>query len=124
MDYKIIKIFRKPHLAYLAIIVVTILLGMPTSDIDTTSVPFINDKVVHATVFAGLGFLWHQYKKSIIGVSFGLFLYAVGSEIMQYLLPESFGRSFDVMDIVADVYGILLGIVVSIIVNSKFGDLK
>jgi VanZ family protein len=124
VDYKIIKILRKPHLSYTAIIVVTILLGMPTSDIDTTSVPFINDKIVHATVFAGLGFLWHQYKRNVLGVALALFLYAVSSEIMQYLLPQSFGRTFDLMDILADVAGIILGIIVSIIVNSKVGDLK
>lgn len=105
----------KPYLAVAAMVCVCVLLFAPSSGLPADTPRWINDKVAHGTVFTGLGFLWMQYLRKP-GLTFLLLaLFAFFTEIVQYLLPASFLRSFDLKDIVADVTGILVGLVVSVV---------
>jgi VanZ family protein len=69
----------------------------------------INDKTAHFVAFAGFAIIWllvkMDYVKVIIaGIAFGIFI-----EYWQGILPESFHRSFEVLDMVADGIGTLIG---------------
>ncbi len=69
------------------------------------------DKVVHLCIFAFLGFsLSMSFKK--LNVKYFLliiFLYGLGTEILQEVMHM--GRSFELLDIVADVVGACLGLI-------------
>ena len=73
------------------------------------------DKVVHAVVFAGLMVLGASGRRGAAPRSLsaelrtlilGLSIYAVAIEVCQHLLPW---RSFEILDLVADGLGIVLG---------------
>lgn len=103
----------QPYLAAAATVCVCILLFAPSSGLPADTPRWINDKVAHGIVFAGLGFLWMQYLQKR-GLAFLLLVFfAFFTEIVQYFLPASFSRSFDLMDVVADATGILAGWVLS-----------
>lgn len=104
---------RKPYLAVAATACVCILLFSPSSDLPEETPRWINDKVAHATVFAGLAFLWMQYARKATRVACMLGAFAFLTEVIQYLLPTSFARSFDGKDILADGVGVLLGLLAS-----------
>ncbi len=103
----------KPYPAITATVCVCVLLFAPSTDLPADTPVWINDKVAHGIVFAGLSFLWMQCLRKEGRVFFILLVFAFSTEIVQYLLPASFLRSFDLKDIVADVTGVLLGLVVS-----------
>ena len=107
---KLFEWFRQPYLSVVATVSVTLLLAMPAGEVEASRYPMLNDKLAHGLVFAGLGFLWLQYIRKAPPVILGLVLYAVGTEVLQYLLPASFQRSFDLKDIVADLCGLSIGI--------------
>lgn len=104
---------RKPYLAVMATVCVCILLFAPSSDLPDDTPAWINDKVAHGTVFAGLGFLWMQCLRNRSLVFLLLTGFAFFTETVQYLLPGSFLRSFDLKDIAADLAGVLAGLAVS-----------
>ncbi len=104
---------HKPHLAVTATVCVCILLFSPSTDLPDDTPPWINDKVAHGMVFAGLSFLWMQYLQKQNRVLGLLVAFAFLTEIIQYVLPASFLRSFDVKDIAADLTGVLAGWVMS-----------
>lgn len=112
-------LLRKPYLAVAATVCVCILLFAPSSDLPDDTPRWINDKVAHATVFAGLAFLWMHYLRKAVTVLVLLLAFAFLTEIVQYLLPASFSRSFDLKDIVADLAGILVGLVVSAVLIKR-----
>ena len=114
MDYKIIfSWLKQPFLAYAATVGVTVLLALPAGEIEPSRFPMLNDKLAHGLVFAGLAFLWMQYLNKAPKVILGLALYAVGTEVLQFLLPSTFQRSFDPKDIIADLCGLSIGLSVS-----------
>jgi len=114
----------KPHLAIVATVGVCILLFAPASDLPDNTPTWINDKVAHGTVFAGLGFLWMQYFQKSPRVILVLLAFAFFTEIVQYLLPASFLRSFDLKDIVADGIGMVAGLGVSVVFDWVMPDRK
>lgn len=72
----------------------------------------ISDKVAHFAVFGLWSFLAlfkqeNYVKIGVCGISFGLLI-----ECIQKNLPESFHRSFDLLDIVADSIGVMLGLII------------
>jgi VanZ family protein len=83
------------------------------------------DKFLHGLEFGGLGFLLalgffrtlHHSMKLRIGVSWGAGL-VLGTldEFHQYFVP---GRQSDVLDLLADVVGIALGVLVFIVIARK-----
>lgn len=107
--------FQNGYLPVFAVFLACYLLFSPSANlVDVEGMGFhINDKVAHGIVFTGLSFLWTQYKrKPSFTVGF-LLIFAVFTEIVQYLLPESFSRSFELKDLLADSVGIALGILLS-----------
>ncbi len=79
--------------------------GLPDSDF----LPFGQDKWAHAGLFFGFGWLWvralpaRPWLVVLAGVG-----YAVATELWQASLPT--GRSGEVLDALADVLGLALGI--------------
>jgi VanZ family protein len=88
-------------------------LGWPASDLPSLQFAYA-DKVVHFVLFFVFGFLWmialplrpgpRTWVVLITGIAF-----AIGTEIYQGLLPTN--RSADVWDVVADVFGLCMGII-------------
>ena len=79
---------------------------MPSKDLPDSD---LNDKTAHFVAFAGFAIVWllvkTDYRKVIIsGIAFGIFI-----EFWQGILPESFHRSFEVLDMIADGVGVLIG---------------
>jgi VanZ family protein len=102
------KLLKKPYFAYFATIIVAILCFMPSKNIPDIT----NDKTAHFVSFAGLSFLWMVYLYNYLKVIFGLSFFAFFIEIVQYLLPLSFHRGYDNYDILADVIGLIIGLVI------------
>lgn len=106
MIRKINSILAKPFLPIFATILLTVLCFMPSENL-----PSANDKTAHFISFMGLSFLWLNFSKKEIIVLLLCTLYGVFIEIGQFLLPESFHRSFEVLDMVADGIGVIIGYV-------------
>ena len=88
---------------------ILVLCSMPSEHIPLTE--SISDKVAHFAVFGFWSFLalWYKpnyLKVGILGITFGLLI-----ECIQKSLPESFHRSFDWIDLVADSIGVILGLI-------------
>lgn len=87
---------------------ILVLCSMPSEHIPLSE--SISDKIAHFAVFGLWSFLALWYKSNylkigILGVAFGLLI-----ECIQKSLPESFHRSFDLLDLVADSIGVILGL--------------
>ncbi|SEL86535.1 hypothetical protein SAMN04515665_12192 [Blastococcus sp. DSM 46786] len=97
-----------PQAAFaVALLVSVVVLFLPASGVPTA--PPGTDKAVHLLVFAALAGTgrWAGLPRLPLGV--GLAGYALGSELVQGLTP--LGRSMSLADVVADIAGILLGLV-------------
>jgi glycopeptide antibiotics resistance protein len=68
------------------------------------------DKLVHAFIFFTLviSFYFAFPQKKILSVFLMPFLFSIIIELLQYLMP--FGRSFDLMDVLANLTGIIIGL--------------
>ncbi|MGI9525612.1 MAG: VanZ family protein [Weeksellaceae bacterium] len=95
----------------------------PVSDLGIQlDIPFKEyiDKIVHVLMFMALGvFIYPSYPKinpwMLTGI---LVLYGISIEIMQNYLPT--GRSFELADWVADIFGIILGYLIYNTLKSRF----
>lgn len=83
---------------------------VPTPDVAPTLYPGL-DKIVHLCLFAGLGGIgaW-SLPDRLIGVAVGGMMFGLATELGQMLVPT---RSFELLDLAADVAGVVLGILVS-----------
>jgi hypothetical protein len=112
------QIFRKPYLAILVTVIACFLMFSPAPD-EELNIPdflwFINDKVVHCSMFLGIAFLWKRYFLRASWLLYVLVTFAIITEVIQYLLPTHFGRSFEMNDIFADCIGIGLGFLASVL---------
>ena len=90
----------------LAVLVSLAVLFAPASDVP--SAPLGVDKLVHATLFAGLALTgrWAGVARGLLAPV--LVLYAAASEVIQGLI----GRDATIGDLVADVVVVLLGLLV------------
>jgi VanZ family protein len=86
------------------VIVVSLIPGQKLPDVG------VSDKVEHALAYAmmTLWFTGVYSRTSYLRVALGMFVLGVGLEIAQALLP--FGRQMDILDVVANSIGIVLGI--------------
>jgi membrane associated rhomboid family serine protease len=97
--------------AFAGVVVLSlVVLFSPGSDVPT-GLP-INDKVVHATLFAALAFTGWWAGVRVRSLVLGLAAYAVGSEILQAVLPIR--RDGDYRDALADLLGVALGLVIAV----------
>ncbi len=128
---------NKKYLVYTPLVVYWIILFISTS-LPLESVPSVglSDKFMHTVAYSGLGVLLYltlsfqrKYQKLyeypirftlIIGTS-----YAIVDELHQLLVP---GRKCDIVDMVADGIGLLIGLLLIIVVRKidslKTGNLK
>lgn len=110
------RIFKKPYIAILITSIACFLMFSPAPE-DDFEIPgfldFLNDKIVHCIMFLGMSFLWKRYFYTVKWLPLFLFLFAVMTEVTQYLLPDSFKRGFEINDILADSAGIILGFLCS-----------
>lgn len=90
----------------LAVLVSLVVLFLPGSDVP--SAPPGVDKVVHLAVFALLGATGRWARIPPLPLVGGLAVYAVGSELLQGVLPIE--RDAEVLDAVVDCVGVSLGI--------------
>jgi VanZ family protein len=73
--------------------------------------PAYADKVVHLAVFAAGAWTGHRARIGSYALGVALVAHAVASELLQMtLLP---GRSGDPLDVLADVVGVVVGLVVA-----------
>ena len=106
--------YLKPHFTIFLTVVIAILCFIPSERIPDVST---DDKTAHFLAFAALGFSWFMFLKNYVKVAIGLSFFAVFIEIVQYLLPVSFHRAFDLLDILADILGIFIGFAVAFVFN-------
>ncbi|MCF6746200.1 VanZ family protein [Blastococcus sp. KM273128] len=98
-----------PQAAFaVALLVSAVVLFLPSSGVPTA--PPGTDKVVHLLVFAALAGTGRWAGMPRVPLGAALLAYAVGSELVQGLTP--IGRSMSAADVVADVVGIVLGLLV------------
>lgn len=70
-----------------------------------------SDKVTHLLLFAALALLGRYAKVPLVPLGVGLTAYAVGTEVLQAVLPIN--RRGDVGDVVADLIGLALGLLIT-----------
>lgn len=94
---------------FAAVVLVSLaVLFAPASDVP--SAPPGVDKLVHLALFAALAFTGRWSGTGVAALGGGLVSYAVASELIQGFTPLA--RSVSVMDGLADVGGIVLGLAV------------
>ena len=100
-----------------AVLVSLVVLFAPASDVPST--PFGVDKAVHVHVFAGLALTgrWAGIRRPLLANL--LIGYAALSEVVQELSP--LGRSASVGDWLADVIGLLSGLLLWALLGSRSG---
>lgn len=121
MIKRIIGFFEKPYLAVLFSLFILVLCGMPSESLPGEDV---NDKVAHFVAFAGISFLWMWVSENYLKVIILSALFGLVIEVIQGLLPESFHRSYDLMDALADGIGVFIGVVLYFIVVKILGIKK
>jgi VanZ family protein len=73
----------------------------------------VSDKVVHLTLFAVLALTGRRAHVALLPLTVGLVAYAGVSEVLQAVLPIA--RDGDVRDALADVTGVVVGLVVFVL---------
>lgn len=94
---------------------------MPGNDVPDVHIPMI-DKYVHFIIFAGFSFLWLCTIKNA-GLRSGviIFLLSVATGYLVELLQGSGitrGRSYDLMDVLADAIGGIIGVILFFLFKS------
>jgi glycopeptide antibiotics resistance protein len=105
MQHWIEKILENKWLAWAITLFIFILCTIPSSGL-----PQGNDKMAHFVAFGVWAFFWlFSYKKAkktiVLGILFGIFI-----ECWQYILPKSFHRGFEWLDMLADAIGVFIGV--------------
>ncbi|MGY1725277.1 VanZ family protein [Blastococcus sp. SYSU DS0533] len=96
-----------PQAAFaVALLLSAVVLFLPASGVPTA--PPGTDKVVHLLVFAALAVTGRWAGVPRVPLGSALLAYALGSELVQGLTP--IGRTMSVPDVVADVAGMVLGL--------------
>jgi VanZ family protein len=117
----IVKILQKPYLALLYSFLVLGLCIMPSENIPSD----VDDKMAHFVSFAGISFLWLWVSPNYMKVIIASIVFGFIIEFTQRVLPDSFHRSFDVYDGLADAVGALIGVglfyVANLLLNTKKG---
>jgi hypothetical protein len=96
-------------LPFLAVVLVSVVVLFLPASSTPTGLPPGGDTAVHLLLFAALAWTGRLAALPAAGLVPALVAYAVGSEVLQGLLP--LGRSADPRDAVVDVIGIAVGVV-------------
>ncbi|RYU95558.1 VanZ family protein [Emticicia agri] len=103
------QFFTNKYVAFAVTIAILILCSLPSREVPLST--NINDKAAHFLAFGIWSFCWQaSFGKYIQTILLG-FLYGILIESWQgYILPESFHRSFDWYDAIADGIGVIIGV--------------
>ena len=125
MQMGIKQLLEAKNLSYLSFLysaAITALLLMPVPKDTSISIPFF-DKLAHISVFAVFGLLWFlvAFKKGqaqkIVWVFTLLTFYGIVIETFQGLFVIS--RNFDLLDILANTLGLLLGMAIYFLIKKR-----
>ena len=106
------------HAAFgLVVLLSLVILFLPGDGVPTGLA--INDKVVHGTVFAALGFTGSWAGCARLPLIMGLLAYAGVSEVLQALLP--IGRDGTFGDGLADAIGVMVGLALAMGLRARAG---
>lgn len=87
------------------------------AELDAANITQDSDKLVHATLFACMGFLavrgWTQ-RRQLLGVLLGVLWLAPQTEWLQTYIP---GRGASLGDVLADVLGLVVGVVLALLLR-------
>jgi hypothetical protein len=100
--------YTKSYFSVFLTLLVAFLCFMPSQELPDGP----DDKTAHFLAFGVLSFSWLMYQKSYLRTIWLLSAFAILIEIVQYCLPAHFHRSFDLLDIFADVVGVFMGLAV------------
>ena len=111
------QIWLRKTIAALYLATIAALSLMPARDLPHFTVFSAIDKVVHISMYLGLSFLacWsyeinRERMKPIYVLLVGVFMYGVLMEILQRTMHN--GRNFDFKDMVANLTGAIVGIII------------
>ncbi len=111
------KPWLRKSIGILYLLTVAVLSLMPSHDLPHFTKIKEIDKVIHVCMYLGLSFLasWnfdiiHKQMKYIFTLLAGVFMYGVLMEILQRTMHN--GRNFDFRDMVANLTGAILGILI------------
>jgi len=89
------------------------------AELDAANITQDSDKLVHATLFACMGFLavrgWTQ-RRQLLGVLLGVLWLAPQTEWLQTYIP---GRGASLGDVLADVLGLAVGVVWALLLRRR-----
>jgi VanZ family protein len=108
----IILLIQSKYTAFFWTVLIFILCTLPSKSLPTGQP---NDKISHFIAFAGFTFFWFFQSSKYWLVILIAALYGIGIEFWQAILPESFHRSFDWYDALADAVGGIIGYVIYLI---------
>ena len=104
-----------PAAFVLVVLLSLVVLFSPGSEVPT-GLP-VDDKVVHATLFAALAVTGLLARLPLVPLALGLVVYAAASEVLQATLPIH--RDGDVGDGLADVLGAVVGLALVLAVRRR-----
>ena len=127
---KVIRKLSEPKTLFVAGLVYTLLITVaflsPAADVPKVSIPYL-DKVFHVLIHWVLSFIWlwfafssdkyHISVKTVIVVLIICFSYGIAIEVAQHWFTLS--RQFDLLDVLANGVGSLLGLLSFNIVRSR-----
>jgi VanZ family protein len=118
MIHQLNNFISSKYIAILWTVIIFILCTLPSENL-----PKSNDKIGHFVAFAGFSFFWFFHHKNPILVILIAALYGICIEFWQSILPESFHRSFDWYDALADAVGGVIGYAIYLIYNKLYSKL-
>jgi len=100
-------------LPFSAVVLASLVVLFAPASATPSALPPGVDKVVHLALFAALAYTCPVDRRRaglpVVGLAAGLVAYAVGSEVLQGVLP--LGRTADPLDAAVDVVGVAVGLV-------------
>lgn len=110
MNFKVVinRFFSNKYIALILTLVIFILCTLPGEKIHISA--NLSDKTMHFLAFGAWAFCWQGAFGSYVQTILLGCLYGVLIEFWQAILPESFHRSFDWYDALADMIGVFIGV--------------
>ena len=110
----IIQLIQSKYTAIFWLVLILILCTIPSESLPKGQP---NDKISHLIFFAGFTFFWFFQSSKYCLIILIAALYGIGIEFWQGSLPESFHRSFDWYDALADGIGGIMGLIIYLLFN-------
>ncbi len=108
-------LLKNKSLSIICGIMILVLCSIPSHELPQNL--GFSDKAEHFIAFGVWSFLTiYSFRNTFFTFIAGI-LFGIGIEFWQSILPESFHRSFDWYDAVADTIGVILGIIVFLAIH-------